>query len=75
MQMNLNIDDDILAAAQAMAKQQDKSVDEIISDLIRRSIDLTRPRETRNGVPLLPRKPGSTQTTMEMVNALRDDES
>ena len=74
MQMTLTIDDDVIASAEAMAQQQNKSVDEVISDLARMSIDLARPRQTRNGIPVLPKKPGSAPVTLELVNALRDGE-
>jgi len=75
MQMTLTIDDDVLAVAEAMAQQQNKSLDEVISDLARMSIDLTRPRPTRNGIPILPKMPGSVPVTLEKVNALRDSEA
>jgi len=29
--------------------------------------------ETRNGIPLLPRRPDGGPVTLEMVNALRDE--
>jgi len=74
MKTTLTIDDDILDAAEALAKRQNRSVDEIISDLVRRSLGLSRPVETRNGIPLLPKRPGSPPVTLEMVNALRDED-
>ncbi|TIN58844.1 MAG: CopG family transcriptional regulator, partial [Mesorhizobium sp.] len=38
MRTTLAIDDDVLLAAKAMARQQDRSVGEVISDLVRRSL-------------------------------------
>ncbi|WP_312796359.1 CopG family transcriptional regulator [Tianweitania sp.] len=73
MHTTLTIDDDVLAAAEVMAEQQDRSLGEIISDLARRS--LRRPAFTgeRNGVPLLTPRPDAVPVTLEMVNDLRDE--
>ena len=74
MKTTLAIDDDVLEAAKAMAEQQRKSVDEIISALARRSLKESRPWETRNGIPLLPKRAHGRPVTMETVNALRDED-
>jgi hypothetical protein len=73
MRTTLTIDDDILLAAKAMARQQDRSVGEVISDLARRSIVRPRGGGTRNGIPLLSPKRGAPPVTLETVNALRDE--
>lgn len=74
MKATLAIDDDVFEAAKAMAERQHKSVDEIISTLARRSLEEARPWETRNGIPLLPKRPNGRAVTMEIVNALRDED-
>jgi Arc/MetJ family transcription regulator len=60
MRTTLAIDDDVLAAAKEMAATERKSVGEVISALARQAL---RPapskRPMRNGVPLLPVRPGA----------------
>ncbi len=75
MRTTLSLDDDIMSAARAIAEREHKTIGQVVSDLARKSL-ADRPRlKTRNGIPLLVRKPGSKVViTMELVNALRDDE-
>ena len=74
MRTTLAIDDDILAAAKEMAATEGKSVGEVISSLAR---DAMRPapgrRATRNGVPLLPVRPGAPRVTSELVRRLEEE--
>jgi hypothetical protein len=74
MRTTLAIDDDVLAAARAIARQKNRTVGEIVSELARAAL---RPRATggeRNGVPLLPTRSPGAIVTPEIVNALRDEE-
>ncbi|KAA1178916.1 CopG family transcriptional regulator [Rhizobium tropici] len=73
MRTTLAIDDDVLAAAKAMAEQQRRSVGDVISDLARRSLSHPQPLKERNGVPLLTPKPGNPPVTLDFVNKLRDE--
>jgi hypothetical protein len=74
MRTTLSIDDDVLAAAKAMASLQRKSVGEVISALTRQALRPAQPSgNTRNGVPLLPVRAGATPVTPELVNQLRDE--
>lgn len=74
MRTTLSIDDDVLAAAKAMASLQHKSVGEVISTLARQALRSSKPSgTTRNGVPLLPARAGATPVTPELVNQLRDE--
>ncbi len=70
----LTLDDDILAAAKALAYRQHKTIGEIISALARQAL---RPQEaggsTRNGIPLLPVRPDAAPVTLDLVNQLRDE--
>lgn len=75
MKAMLAIDDDVMAAAKAMAEEQHKTVDEVISALARRSIEQNRPWDTRNNIPLLPKRAQAKPVTMQIVNALRDESS
>lgn len=73
MRTTLAIDDDVLLAAKAIARQQGRSVGEVVSDLARRALRRPQPSPMRNGIPLLPRGDGQTLVTLETVNALRDE--
>jgi hypothetical protein len=46
----------------------------VLSDLARKALAPTRVPKVRNGVPLLPHRPGGRIITMKLVNELRDDE-
>lgn len=75
MRTTLSIDDDVLAAARALAEQQGRSIGEVVSELARKS--LVAPSgaalKFRNGVPLMPVRPGAGIATLELVNRLRDE--
>jgi hypothetical protein len=74
MRTTLTIEDDVLAAAKELATRQGKSVGEVISSLARQALQPKRPTgRKRNGVPLLPARPGTTRGTLELVNQLRDE--
>lgn len=73
MRTTLTIDDDVLAAAKAIAQHQGKTIGDVVSELVRNS--LTRPAATtmRNGFQVLPARSGGVPATLELVNALRDE--
>lgn len=73
MRTTLSIDDDVIHAARALADHRGQSIGAVISDLARRSLNGSEPDRTRHGLPLLPRR-GRGIVTLEMVNALRDEE-
>lgn len=74
MRTTLSIDDDVLAAARELAEMEKKSIGEIISLLARKSMQPeSAPRQTRNGVPLLPVPPGARRVTSEMVRRLDNE--
>lgn len=73
MRTTLAIDDDVLAAAKALARQQRKSIGEIVSDLARQSLRRPVTQRQRNGVPLLPVSNAKAVVTLDIVNALRDE--
>lgn len=70
MRMTLSIDDDVLAAAKALAMAERKTVGEVISALARRGLRLA---ETRNGVPLLAVRSNIPSVTSEFVRQLREE--
>lgn len=74
MRTTLAIDDDVLAAAKEMAAAERKSVGEVISALARKAMTPTPPNHaTRNGVPLLPIRPGASRVTSELVRQLQEE--
>ena len=74
MRTTLTIDDDVLAAAKALAERREQTLGAIVSDLMRQAL---RPPEqvfeTRNGFPLLPVR-GHAVVTPELVKALFEEE-
>lgn len=75
MRTTLAIDDDVLVAARALARQQSRTLGAVISDLVRQSLPPSSVTTTRNGIPLLSVNRGGEPVTLELINALRDDPS
>jgi len=73
MRTTLSIDDDVLAAARALAQQQRRGVGEVVSELARTSLRCPVKRQSRNGLPLLPITNPEAVVTLEIVNGLRDE--
>ncbi len=75
MVTTLNLDDDVMAKARNIAVRENKSVDEVISSLARKSLEPEiLSGGTRNGVPQLPNRKGVGPVTMALVNQLRDED-
>ncbi len=74
MRTTLKLDEDVLAAARALAQQQDKTLGEVVSELARRGLQPAMVAPTvRNGIRLLPVREGARPATLELVNRLRDE--
>jgi hypothetical protein len=73
MRTTLAIDDDVLAAAKALARQQQKTIGKVVSDLARQSLRRPVAQRQHNGVPLLPVSNAKAVVTLDVVNALRDE--
>jgi hypothetical protein len=74
MRTTLSIDDDVLAAAKEMAETDGKTIGEVISALARNALKPQPSRRaTRNGVPLLPVRPGAPRVTSELVRQLQEE--
>lgn len=73
MRTTLTIDDDVLAAAKAMADREGLSIGKVISELARRALLPPTSATERNGIPLLPDRPAASVVTLDTVNALRDE--
>ena len=78
MRTTLTLDDDVLEAARALARQQGSTLGAVISALARESLrspargssDVER---ERSGLPLLPILSSVAVVDLELVNQLRDE--
>ncbi len=74
MRTTLNIDADVLQAARGLAVRDRKSVGEVVSELARKGL---APANTaplyRNGIRLMPIRPGSGVVTNELIDRLREE--
>ena len=74
LRTTLAIDDDVLAAAKEMAAIERKSVGDVISALARTAMrPVPSKLRKRNGVPLLPLRPGAPRVTSELVRQLQEE--
>jgi hypothetical protein len=73
MRTTLEVDDDVLDAARAIARQKNETIGKVVSDLARRSLQPPTVTEERNGIPLLPVRNPRARVTSEIVNELRDE--
>ena len=64
-----------MQAAKELAVVHRVTAGKMVSNLVRKALTPTGPvPKVRNGVPLLPRRPGQEIMTMKLVNELRDEE-
>lgn len=74
MRTTLSLDDDVLAAARALAEAEQRSLGEVISDLARKGLAPRRAApKHRDGVPILRARPGARPMTLAEIDALRDE--
>ena len=74
MRTTLKLDEDVLDAARALAQQQDKTLGEVVSELARKGlVPPASSPQYRNGIRLMPVRPGARPTTLEQINELRDE--
>ena len=74
MRTTLDIDDDVLQAAKEIGAMRGKTAGQILSEYARRAMAPPRVYTERNGVPILPRRPGAPILTVERVEELLDEE-
>lgn len=75
MRTTLNIDDDVLRAVKEIARLRGNTTGAILSELAREALGRDQPAaeiRVRNGVPLLPDRPGVGIVTPDVVHQLRD---
>ena len=73
MRTTITNDDDVLAAAKAIARQKNQPIGKIVSELARNSLRPPTASAERNGVLLLPVRRPDAIVTLDIVNALRDE--
>jgi hypothetical protein len=69
----VKIDADVLEAARALARDERRSVDEVVSELARQSLQRLDCGQVRNGLPLLPRSGRDVAVTQVLVKSLCDE--
>ena len=74
MRTTLEIEDDLVQLARQLAEQQKISMGEVVSRMLRKSLQTAAPAKSRNGVPLIVRRPGAPKPTLALINQLRDQE-
>jgi hypothetical protein len=74
MRTTLEIDDDLIAPAKEVARQQGKTLGQLVSDFTRKSLAATDQPIFRNGARIFRHRPGAPKVDMEFVNMLRDEE-
>jgi len=74
MRTTLNIDEDLLAAAKAMAAQQGVSIGKIVSELMRKGLTPAREPKLRPGYfPVFDIPEGARPITSETVTRAEED--
>ena len=75
MRTTLDIEDDVLQAAKELAQRDGRTAGQVLSDLARRSLNASAPKQRsglRGGVPVLPSR--GELITLEHVQKIQDDE-
>jgi len=73
MRTTLDLDEDVLQAAKELALVRGRTAGQIVSELVRQALKPRKAGRVRNGVPVLPRRPGTPVLTVERVNQLLDE--
>lgn len=74
MRTTLSLDDDVLAAARALAEQRRVPLGAVVSELARKGLrPATAAPPVRNGIRLFPKQAGSALVTPELVKTLLEE--
>ncbi|MDQ8205637.1 hypothetical protein [Pelagicoccus sp. SDUM812003] len=76
MRTTVNLDEDIIQSAKALAERYNKTLGQVLSELARKGLQKRKTQlGTRNGIPILnPSSVDTTPLTIDEVNELRDSE-
>ncbi|MBI3399980.1 MAG: CopG family transcriptional regulator [Acidobacteria bacterium] len=70
MRTTLDLDEDVLHAAKELAARNGRTAGQVLSDLARAALAPKHTMKVRNGVPLLPHRPGRIVTVQMVEDAL-----
>jgi len=71
----VDLDEDLLRVAKALAQEREQSLGRVLSDLVRRGLQPPGKGNARHGViPILPRKAGGGPVTSQAVKELLEAE-
>jgi hypothetical protein len=74
MRTTINLDDDVLQAAQAIARLERRSLGVVVSDLVRRGLAPSHPRiDDEDGFPVFHVRADAAPITDEMVEAALEE--
>ncbi len=74
MRTTLRLDEDVLAAAKALAARQGRTLGEVVSELARKGLaPAPAAARYRNGIRLMPVRPDARPTSLDEINRLRDE--
>jgi hypothetical protein len=78
MRTTLDIDEDVLRAAEDLARREQKTAGKVVSEVFRRALAMENEScirvRVRNGIPLLSVLPDAPSLTNERVDKLRDED-
>ena len=72
MRTTLDLDDELIASARQLARQQGVTLGQLISDLARQSLAARAPLKVRSGALLFVPKAGASKPDLRIVNKLRE---
>ncbi len=70
MRTTVDMDEDVLFAAKELAAAGGKTMGQVLSELARKALAPKHAMKVRNGVPLLPHRPGRIVTVKMVEDAL-----
>lgn len=73
MRTTLDLDDDVLAAAKAIARREHRTAGEVVSELARRSLTAQRSTSEDEFLGFRPLSTRGNVVTNDAVNGLRDE--
>lgn len=74
MRTTLDIDDDVLQAAKELAAARKKTAGQVLSELARQALEPKQTFKMRNGVPVIPHRPGTPLMTLADVKRFQEDD-
>jgi hypothetical protein len=71
----LDLEDDVLLAAKEIAAMRGQTAGQVVSALLRKALEPAQTFKVRNGVPILPRRPGARLITSADVQRWTDEDA